>query len=113
MQSKPAPGGAKKRALQHAERTVMSHQKTYITTNCWIEVSARSEAKESLHVRAYGDSPVFWREHHMRCLRGTRWASEDGLHNVWSSVSVGCGHVPSMGHGSGAEVNVRHPPLLK
>ena len=47
MQPLPEPGEAEKHALQHAGRTDMSHQKN-ITTDSWIDVSARSQAKETV-----------------------------------------------------------------
>ena len=120
MQPLPEPGEAEKHALQHAGRTDMSHQKN-ITTDSWIEVSARSQAKETVRpdVEESKKYPCLaacaspWRLPSLLAMTHavvarTKWASEHGAHTVWSSVSVGCrlGPLMVLEQGCGAEVNV-------
>ena len=121
MQPLLEPGEAEKHALQHAVRTDMSHQKN-ITTDSWIEVSARSQAKETVRpdveeskkYPCLAASASLWRlpsllaMTHMAVVARTKWATEHRVHTVWSSVSVGCRLGPSMvlEQGCGAEVNV-------
>ena len=84
MQPLPEPGEAEKHALQHAGRTDTSHQKKNITTDSWIEVSARSQAKETVRPDVEESKkypclaacaslwrlPSFLAMTHMRWLRG-------------------------------------------
>ena len=96
MQPLPEPGEAEKHALQHAGRTDMSHKKKNITTDSWIEVSARSQCAprrggvEEISMSSCMCEPMeiaqsLGDDTHAVVAR-TKWESEHGVHTVWFCV---------------------------